>query len=115
MMRKYILSPLCSAFVVPGFGQILNQQLRKGVVILGLVFFLIIGCTIHIALTLKALFQKMPPGISSPAKILERFIQEDLTVLGFLAIAFAVIWLYSVIDALWVGLKMEKHQKGDSL
>lgn len=114
MMRKYILSPICSAFVVPGLGQVLNQNLVKGIVIMGIVFILIIGSTIHIALTLKSVIQKMPPGLSSPEKILEMFMQQDLHVLGYFIIAFAVIWVYSVADAFWVGLKIEKQIGGDS-
>ena len=114
IMRKYILSPICSAFVVPGIGQVLNQNLVKGVVILGMVFILIISSTIHIALTLRSVFQKMPPGPSSPEKILEMFLQQDLHVLWYFIIAFAAIWVYSVADALWVGIKMEKQKGGDS-
>ena len=42
-MKKYILSPLCSAFIVPGLGQILNGHMKKGVIILSIVFILIVA------------------------------------------------------------------------
>jgi len=38
MMKKSIAAPLCSGLVIPGLGQILNQQIRKGVLLMGLVF-----------------------------------------------------------------------------
>lgn len=114
MMRKYILSPICSAFVAPGTGQILNQDLVKGLVLLGTVFILIIGSVIYVVLTLKSVFQKIPPGSSSLEKVLEMFMQQDLRVLGYFIMAFACIWVYSVADAFWVGLKIEKRKEDGS-
>jgi hypothetical protein len=33
-MQKAIMSPLCSGLVIPGLGQIINQDLKKGIIIL---------------------------------------------------------------------------------
>ena len=114
-MKQYILSPICSAFVVPGMGQVLNHNLKKGGIILGIVLILIVNATIQIALIIKSIFREMEPGLFPLEKYLERFMQEDLSLLFYLLMAFAVIWVYSVADAFWVGLKIEKQAGGDSL
>ena len=113
-MKQYILSPLSSAFVVPGLGQVLNQNLKKGGIILGIVFILIVSATIQIAPILKSVFKEMEPGLYPLEKYLERIMLEDLSFLFYLIVAFAVIWVYSVADAFWVGLKIEKKAGGDS-
>ena len=113
-MKQYILSPVCSAFVVPGLGQVLNQNLKKGGIILGIILILIVNATIQIALILKSVFKEMEPGLYPLEKYLVRMMQEDLSFLFYLIVAFAVIWVYSVADAFWVGLKIEKHAGGDS-
>ncbi|MBW1771299.1 MAG: hypothetical protein JRG79_02540 [Deltaproteobacteria bacterium] len=114
-MKQYIVSPVCSAFVVPGLGQVLNHNLKKGGIILGIILILIVNATIQIALILKTIFKEMEPGLYPLEKYLERIMQEDLSFLFFLVVAFAVIWVYSVSDAFWVGLKIEKQAGGDSL
>ena len=114
-MKQYILSPVCSAFVVPGLGQVLNHNLKKGGIILGIILILIVNATIQIALILKTIFKEMEPGLYPLEKYLERIMQEDLSFLFFLVVAFAVIWVYSVADAFWVGLKIEKQAGDDSL
>lgn len=114
-MKQYILSPVCSAFVVPGLGQVLNHNLKKGGIILGIILILIVNATIQIALILKTVFKEMEPGLYPLEKYLERIIQEDLSFLFYLVVAFVVIWVYSVADAFWVGLKIEKQAGGDSL
>lgn len=113
-MKQYILSPVCSAFVVPGLGQVLNHNLKKGGIILGIILILIVSATIQIALILKSVFKEMEPGLYPLEKYLERIMQEDLSIVFYLIVAFAVIWVYSVADAFLVGLKIEKQAGGDS-
>ena len=35
-MKKAVIASLCSAFIIPGLGQILNNNIKKGLVILAL-------------------------------------------------------------------------------
>jgi hypothetical protein len=114
-MKQYFLSPLCSAFVVPGKGQVLNQNLKKGGIILGIVFILIVTAVIRIAVILKSVFRDLEPGLYSLGKYMERIKQEDLSLLLYLLLAFALVWLYSVADAFWTALRIEKRAGGDSL
>mgnify|MGYP000037355680 CR=1 FL=1 len=99
-MKKYILSPLCSAFIVPGLGQILNGHMKKGVIILSIVFLLIVGSFLELILT-------MPPVVSQSGDIMEKLKGEDYSPLSYFVIVFAIIWLYSVLDAFWVGIRTE--------
>ncbi|MBW2345011.1 MAG: hypothetical protein JRF53_13570 [Deltaproteobacteria bacterium] len=53
-MKKAILSPLSSAFVIPGLGQIINRHLKKGVCILAGTFVLFIAALIKFYQILSA-------------------------------------------------------------
>jgi hypothetical protein len=108
-MKKYILSPLCSAFIVPGLGQIINQNFKKGLCILAVVFVLFIAGTTKLAFTIKSLLQGSEITQLNSATIGERLQGEDFTLLWVLVVLFGVVWLYSVIDAFWTGKKMESH------
>jgi hypothetical protein len=112
-MKKYVLSTLCSAFVVPGMGQILNRDLKKGGILMGSVFVLIVAAAVKVALIVKHMVEagKIRPDHS--ATILERLDGEDFSALWVLVIAFTLIWLYSVADAYLRGRKLEQ-QKGRS-
>jgi len=114
-MKKYIVAPLCSAFIIPGLGQIINRNLKKGLCILCLVFVLFVAGTIKLAFTIRSLFQgsDMPPLNSTAMG--QRLQGEDFTLLWVLVILFGFVWLYSVIDAFWTGKKMESHGEGMDL
>jgi hypothetical protein len=111
-MKKYIVSPLCSAFIVPGLGQIINQNLRKGLSILSIVFVLFVVGTIKLAFTIKSLFQGSETIRLNSTTLGERLQGEDFTLLWALAILFGVVWVYSVVDAFWSGKKMENQGEG---
>lgn len=114
-MKKYIVSPLCSAFIIPGFGQIINQNLKKGLCILSVVFVLFVAGTIKLAFTIRSLFQGAEITQLNSATLGERLQGEDFTLLWVLVILFGVVWLYSVIDAFWSGKRMESHGEGGDL
>ena len=113
-MKKYILSPLCSALVVPGLGQIINRNMRKGLIILAIVFLLIIGLTIDLAITITPLFSQADI-LQHPAEdILIRIREGDFSSLFYLIFAFGFLWIYAVLDALWVGIKLEGRTGDES-
>ena len=43
--------------------------------------------------------------------IQERHQGEDISVLWVLLMIFAVVWIYSVLDAFWTGKKLESRAK----
>ena len=108
IMKKYILSPLCSALVVPGLGQIINGNIKKGLIILAIVFLFIIGLTIDLAITINALFSQADLLQHPPEDVLTRFRKGDFSSLSYLIIAFGLVWIYAVFDALWIGIKLER-------
>lgn len=114
-MKKYIVAPLCSAFIIPGLGQIINRNLKKGLCILCLVFVLFVAGTIKLAFTIRSLFRDSEMTSLNSATLGERLQGEDFTLLWVLVILFGVVWLYSVIDAFWTGKKMQSHGEGMDL
>ncbi|MFO7461979.1 MAG: hypothetical protein R6X07_15285 [Desulfatiglandales bacterium] len=105
-MKKYISAPLCSAFIIPGLGQVINQEIKKGVLILGAVFLLFVLSIISLSIIAESLFSQPGSGPPALSRLLERV--ELLLILG----AFAVIWLYSVVDAFVKGWSWEHREKG---
>jgi H+/Cl- antiporter ClcA len=108
-MKKYILASLCSAFIVPGLGQIINQNLKKGIFILSVVFFLFIVGTIKLFFILQSAIANANLGRLNTASIEEGLQDKDFTVLWLLLGLFAMVWVYSILDAFWVGKRMERQ------
>jgi hypothetical protein len=107
-MKKYILAPLCSAFVIPGLGQILNHEIRKGVLILGAVFLLFVAGSIKLAFVVKSLLRQS--STSDPALLMESLKGEHLGSIWVLLAIFSLIWVYSVADAFLAGRRLERNQ-----
>jgi hypothetical protein len=111
-MKKYILSPLCSAIIVPGFGQVLNKKIVKGLVIMGLVF------AIFIAVTVKLAFLVIDEVKGGDIQALNNLIEHKLLSGQFMSLwimvaVFLLLWLYSIVDAFIDGLRIEKGAKGN--
>jgi len=110
-MKKYILSPLCSAVVVPGFGQILNRKIKKGVAMMVITFILFIAATVK--LTMQIVSEIKKADVDAINNLLEfRLSGHDLMGLWVLIGLLAVLWLYSIIDALIDGIKIEREAEG---
>ena len=110
-MKKSIISPLCSAIIVPGLGQVLNNNLKKGITILGIVFLLFIGGAVK--LTLIVTDASKDPAIGN---IDENIIYEDgFSILWVIIIVFGITWIYSVVDAFKEGRTIDKNKEIDAL
>ena len=114
-MKKSIISPLCSAFIIPGMGQLLNHNIKKGLIILGIVFVLFIAGTVKLALMINYLVKEQRTARPDADVILQRFQDVDLSVLFYLIIAFGVVWIYSVWDAYLVGKRIDNENEGKFL
>ena len=109
-MKKYILSPLCSALIMPGLGQVLNQRILKGLMIMGLETVIFIAVTIKLALLV--LIEIQTGDIETINNLMEDILlSKDLSALWIMVIVFLVLWIYSIIDALIDGFKIEKGLK----
>lgn len=106
-MKKAIASSLCSAFVIPGLGQIINADLKKGIALLCTVFFLFIIGIIRLVRLVNDVFRSGGVAPSS-TEVLHRLKAEDFSLLYGITAAFALLWLYSVVDAFLKGRKMDQ-------
>jgi len=110
-MKKYILSPLCSALIIPGLGQILNNNLKKGCCLLAIVFILFIAGTVKLAFMVNSILRGLDMNKLDFRVIQERLRGEDISVLWLLLAVFSMVWIYSVLDAFWMGKKLESQTK----
>jgi len=104
-MKKSITAPLCSGLVIPGLGQIVNQQIRKGVILMGLVFLLFVAGAVKLAFILRSLTRSADLVKALPAEMVR---ESDLLFLAALLTAFAILWVYSVVDAFRVAFRSER-------
>ena len=114
-MKRQILSPLCSALIVPGLGQILNHRVKKGMIMLGLVFLIFIIVIVTTTYKVLSLLEGRVSETADPAIILQNLREENFSFLWFSIVAFGIVWLYSVLDAFLEGGKIDKGPGGDSL
>lgn len=106
-MKKAILSSLCSAFVIPGLGQIINHEIKKGLFLLSAVFILFVGGCIKLAFLINTVAASASSMGGDPQSFLHAIQEENLGLLWILVALFAVIWVYSVIDAFVSGRRLE--------
>ncbi|MDY6881104.1 MAG: hypothetical protein V2J25_07950 [Desulfatiglans sp.] len=102
-MTKATISALYSALVIPGLGQINNQQLKKGGVILLLVFVLIVAGAVKLYYIMQSVASQTRNTLSDYGSVKEMLKAGDLAILWGLLALFAMIWLYSLIDAYITG------------
>ena len=101
-MKKYILAPVCSAFIVPGLGQILNQELKKGALILCAVFLFFVITVVRLVFIVKSMVSQSGIGTITGPMVMER-IDPWVTMGPFIA-----LWVYSVLDAFLKGRMRDK-------
>ena len=112
-MKKQIISPLCSAFIIPGLGQVLNYHVKKGVILLCAVFILFIVGTVNLAFIVNSLFSTENIFNLNTEIVLSELEREDLSAIYTLIILFGCLWLYSILDAFWYGKKLDKDTEID--
>ncbi len=110
-MKKAIISALCSGLVIPGLGQILNQHIKKGIVILAAVFFLFIFLVIDLYMVLNQVFKASSPPPLDAKSLVEAFKAQNPTILYWIVVVFLLLWLYSVVDAFVYGLKVDNGEQ----
>jgi NADH:ubiquinone oxidoreductase subunit 6 (subunit J) len=114
MMKKSILAPLSSALVIPGLGQILNQDLKKGGILLGLVFVLFLAGTVKLVLILRSVFLRPGANPPDPQRLLETVMQQDFTAVWIIVGLMSLIWLYSILDAFVTARRRERESLEDA-
>ena len=110
-MKKYITAPIGSAIIIPGFGQVLNGQLKKGLIFMGIVFVLFVAGVIKLIQVTMNLLPELEPGVIDMEVIHEKINLMDHSMLSVIVIVFLAVWAYSVIDAFVTGIKIERERK----
>lgn len=114
-MKKSILSPLCSGLIIPGLGQIINEDVKKGLLLLGGVFAVFIAGIIKLVCLIRSVFGSGTGDIGDPEVIMARLRTQDVALLWILGAVFVVLWIYSVADAYVRGRKRDAvEQKGQT-
>ena len=111
-MKKAIFSPLCSALVIPGLGQVINQHIKKGIIMLAAVFVLLVAFTVHMSRIITAVMKSGAIKTGDPFVIMDKIMAENHSALCPLLAAFCVLWIYSVVDAFFGGRKADKLDQG---
>jgi uncharacterized membrane protein len=112
-MKKAIMSPLCSGLIIPGLGQIINQDLKKGILLLGGIFVIFIAGIIKLIRLIHSIFGSGNIDIADPEMIMARLRAEDLTLLWAMAALFVLLWIYSVVDAYVRGKRIDAMEERD--
>ena len=112
-MKKIILSPVCSALIIPGLGQVINGNLKKGMVLLAMVFLLFLGAALKLVFFVQSYVNRPEIASHQTPGDLKTLQLEVLSSLVYFIVAFAMIWIYSVVDAFWTGKKQDKEIKSE--
>ena len=113
-MKKVFLAPLCSAFVIPGLGQIVNGHLKKGALILGALFLLFVVGAIKLYAMISTALESAESAPPNSGAFVKSLMSEDLTALWVLGAAFFALWLYAVLDAAVGGRRLDATETGES-
>jgi TM2 domain-containing membrane protein YozV len=112
-MKRTILAPLLSAFVLPGLGQVINRQVRKAVLFMASIFILFLGLVIKLVYDLNKVIFSLPVEVLEknphPFSIIARALsRRDKSLVIVLVLLLTALWVYSVWDAFSVARKSEK-------
>ncbi len=100
---KIVLSPLASAFLIPGLGQILNGQARKALTLMALVFVQILIFSITFIGTLKSDSNLLAAISSGEVTLMSLLFEKPL--LGLIFSTYILTWLYGIIDSAYIAYK----------
>jgi uncharacterized BrkB/YihY/UPF0761 family membrane protein len=112
-MKKTILSPICSALIIPGLGQVINGNLKKGLILLAMVFVLFLGAVLKLIFLVQAYISRPEITSHQTPGSLKTLQAEYLSSLVYFIVAFALIWIYAVLDAFWTGKKQDKEAQSE--
>jgi len=119
-MKRSILAPLCSAFVLPGLGQIINRQIIKGVLLAAGITVLFVAILVKVMLDLSVVMGEIMgsdlalEGDKLPL-LLTGMRARNMTMLYILICLGAAVWAFSVFDAYLVGRRYQTQANEEDL
>jgi hypothetical protein len=113
MIKRTILAPLLSAFVLPGLGQIINRQFRKAGVLMAAVSLLFLSLVFKLLYDLNKVLLTLPmealEKTPHPFALVARSLsQRDKTWLIALLLILMAVWVYGVLDAYIIAQKTDR-------
>ncbi|MEW5724383.1 MAG: hypothetical protein AB1896_14830 [Thermodesulfobacteriota bacterium] len=110
-MKQSLRASLCSAFVIPGLGQVLNRQVGKGLVLMAAITLVFIVLLLKIVFETTAILNG-PNLVFGPADTVFDVVLAGMRARGWITLWVllalgAGIWLYSVADAFYAGLRYQ--------
>jgi hypothetical protein len=117
-MKHAIVSPLLSALVLPGLGQVINRQIIKGLALMGGVTVIFLGLVVKVFLDLSRVTgELMTSDLTMPADASAKFWvlirQQNLTMVYVLMGLGLVLWIYGIVDAIIVGGRIDRTVEGE--
>lgn len=105
------MSTIASAIIVPGLGQVLNGQLKKGLIIMSVVFIFITAGIIRIVNIVMKLLPQIEGDAITQELLKEKVHQIDFSSIRIIIVILAVVWVYSIYDAFATGRRLEREGK----
>jgi len=109
-MKKAFLSPLCSALIIPGFGQLLNEDIKKGVLLLLSTLIPVVAGLVTLYHKVSTAVKQAGPGPYHLNLIIKKVEHTDCTLLWLILSGLVAVWIYSIVDAYIEGKKTDKKQ-----
>jgi len=106
-VKKAISAPLCSGLIIPGLGQIINQDIKKGLALLACVFVLFIVGAVKLYLIMSDAFQSAAAQELTAEAVYHHVLSADFTAIWIVAVLFVLAWAYAVADAFVRGRRID--------
>lgn len=108
-MKRSVLAPICSAFIIPGAGQVINRQLGKGLALIGATTVIILVLVVKIIMDLSNVMSRIPldkiGGDEMAPLIIEGMRGRNMTTLLIIVLIGFALWVYGIVDAYINGRK----------
>ena len=105
MIPRQIISPLLSAFLLPGSGQALNLQWKKAILI-ALFFLAAWAVVVWLSLAMLGIISSGEPGEAA-----QQASSEATLYLWIASVVCALLWIYGVLDAWRQGRALDYKDK----
>ena len=113
-MKQVLLATLLSAFVCPGAGQLLNKEIVKGWLLIGVSGLAVVSFTINLSSRLNALLasdiSQMDAAVVRSA--MEEIMKNPPAYFRYFNFFMMALWVYGVVDAfLGARVRWEAEEK----
>ena len=91
----------------------MNQQLKKGLALLGAVLILFVAALIAMYGIMKSALSEPPPVHANTESIMRNLGSQSISALWVILGIFAIVWIISVVDAFLAGRKIDRLPEQD--